>query len=84
MKKSEKKIFESLKKIFPKSQIPKKISKLKIGDFPQWDSLGNFNLLLEIEKQFSCRINTKSFNKIKSVKDIREFLKKSGNYTNKI
>ena len=79
MKKKKKKIFESLKKIFPKSQIPKKISKLKIGDFPQWDSLGNFNLLLEIEKQFSCRIDTKSFNKIKSVKDIKEFLKKSGN-----
>ena len=79
MKKSEKKIFESLRKTFSKSQIPEKISKLKIGDFPQWDSLGNFNLLLEIEKQFNCRIDTKSFNSIKSVKDIKEFLKKSGN-----
>ena len=41
--------------------------------------IGNFNLLLEIEKQFNCRIDTKSFNSIKSVKDIKEFLKKSGN-----
>ena len=40
------------------------------------DSLGNFNLLLEIEKVFKCRIETKSFNKIKSIRDIQEYLKK--------
>ena len=28
----DKKIFEALKKIFPKSKLPKNISKLKIGD----------------------------------------------------
>tara|TARA_B100000767_G_scaffold270884_1_gene295448 strand:- start:1370 stop:1618 length:249 start_codon:yes stop_codon:yes gene_type:complete len=82
MQSIEKKIFEALKKTFTKSKIPKKINKLKIGDLSQWDSLGNFNLLLEIEKIFNCRIDTKSFNKIKSVKDIREFLKKSGNRSN--
>ena len=56
-------IIQSLFWLLLFSIIPKdkKISKLKIGDFPQWDSLGNFNLLLEIEKQFSCRIDTKSF-----------------------
>ena len=78
MKNNNKKIFEILKKIFSKSKIPKKIDKLKIGDISQWDSLGNFNLLLEIEKEFGCRIDTKSFNKIKSVKDIKKFLKNSG------
>ena len=78
MKNNNKKIFEILKKIFSKSKIPKKIDKLKIGDIPQWDSLGNFNLLLEIEKEFGCRIDTKSFNKIKSVKDIKKFLKNNG------
>lgn len=79
MLKMDEKIFEALKKIFPKSKIPKNIIKLKIGDIKEWDSLGNFNLLLEIEKTFNCRIDTKSFNKIKSIKDIKEFLKKSGN-----
>ena len=78
MKNNNKKIFEILKKIFSKSKIQKKIDKLKIGDIPQWDSLGNFNLLLEIEKEFGCRIDTKSFNKIKSVKDIKKFLKNNG------
>ena len=49
-----------------------------MGDLKKWDSLGNFNLLLEIEKVFQCRIDTNSFNRIKSVKDIKIFLKKSG------
>jgi acyl carrier protein len=78
MLKIDKKIFEALKKTFPKSKFSKNISKLKIGDIKEWDSLGNFNLLLEIEKIFGRRIGTKSFNKIKSVKYIKEFLIKSG------
>ena len=78
MLKIDKKIYEALKKTFPKSKFSKNISKLKIGDIKEWDSLGNFNLLLEIEKIFGRRIGTKSFNKIKSVKDIKEFLIKSG------
>tara|TARA_B100001996_G_C18115166_1_gene382967 strand:+ start:247 stop:486 length:240 start_codon:yes stop_codon:yes gene_type:complete len=79
MSKVNKHITVALKNTFPKSRIPKKIDNLKIGDLKQWDSLGNFNLLLEIEKILNCRFNTKSFNQIKSVKDIKEFLKKSGN-----
>ena len=31
---------------FPDAKIPKNIEKLKVGDFDEWDSLGNFNLLL--------------------------------------
>ena len=73
-----KKIHEALKKTFNKSKIKNNIDSLKIGDLKQWDSLGNFNLLLEVEKIFNCRIDTKSFNKIKSVKDIKKFLKNSG------
>ena len=79
MSKVNKHIATALKNTFSKSRIPKKINNLKIGDLKQWDSLGNFNLLLEIEKIFNCRFDTKTFNRIKSVKDIKEFLKKSGN-----
>jgi len=74
MKKNNEKIFDAIKKTFSKSKIPKNIDKLKIGDIKEWDSLGNFNLLLEIEKVFKIRIDTKSFNNIKSVKDIKSYL----------
>ena len=74
MKKNNEKIFDAIKKTFSKSKIPKNIDKLKIGDIEEWDSLGNFNLLLEIEKVFKIRIDTKSFNNIKSVKDIKSYL----------
>ena len=73
------KILTAIKNTFPNSKIPKNIDNLKMGDLKKWDSLGNFNLLLEIEKVFQCRIDTNSFNRIKSVKDIKNFLKKSGN-----
>lgn len=76
MEKNNKKIFDAIKKTFSKSKIPKNFDKLKIGDIKEWDSLGNFNLLLEIEKVFKVRIDTKSFNNIKSVKDIKSYLKK--------
>ena len=75
----EKKIFTALKKTFSKSKVPNKVNNLKIGDLKQWDSLGNVHFLLEIEKIFNCRFNTKTFNEIKSVKDIKKYLKKSGN-----
>ena len=50
------KILTAIKNTFPNSKIPKNIDNLKMGDLKKWDSLGNFNLLLEIEKVFQCRI----------------------------
>jgi len=79
MKNDEKKIILALKKTFTKSKIPKNISKLKLGDLKEWDSLGNFHLILEIEKVFNCRFETKVFSEIKSIKDIKENLKKNEN-----
>ena len=64
-----KKIEKVFKKVFPNSKI-KKITTLKIGSIQKWDSLGNLNLLLEIEKEFNIKFDTNTFSKIKSVKDI--------------
>ena len=72
----DKKIIEALKKTFTKTKIPKKINNLKLGDVKEWDSLGNFHLLLEIEKTFNCRFKMKVFSEIKSIKDIKKNLKK--------
>jgi acyl carrier protein len=38
----------------------------------KWDSIGNFNLLLSIEKKFSIRFSSQEFNKLKSFKEIKE------------
>ena len=46
------KILKALKKTFRNSKIPKNFQKLKIGDLKEWDSLGNYYLILEIEKIF--------------------------------
>jgi acyl carrier protein len=68
------KILKILKINFPKVKINKNINKLKLGDLKGWDSLKNFNLLLEIEKEFNCKFNSKIFSTLKSIKDIKEFL----------
>lgn len=70
-----KKIEKILKKVFRKSKIPKKIDNLKLGDLKEWDSLGNFNLILEIENAFSKKFNANDFSKIDSIKAIKQLLK---------
>ncbi len=74
MSKVDKKIHQALKKTFNKSKIPNKISNLKIGDIKEWDSLGNFNFLLEIERVFNCRFESKIFNEVKSIKELKKKL----------
>lgn len=68
------KILKALKKTFPNSKIPKHFQKLKIGDLKEWDSLGNYYLILEIEKIFKRKFSAKVFNEIKSISDIKKHL----------
>ena len=66
-----------LKETFPRSKLPVDIVKLRIGSFKNWDSLGNFNLLLEVERAFKVRFSQDQLNKINSVEQIINFLKKN-------
>mgnify|MGYP006000262165 FL=1 len=75
IKEINKKIFESLKNTFSKSKIPKNINELKIGDLKEWDSLGNYNLLLEIEKNFKIRFKSTDLTKITSINQIISYIK---------
>jgi len=59
-----------LSDVFQNSEIPENIESLKIGDFPEWDSLGNFNLLLAIEELYSTRLTIEQMSQIKSVQQI--------------
>ena len=60
---------------FPDAKIPKNIEKLQVGDFDEWDSLGNFNLILEVEKYFKVKFNANNFSKISSIESIKKYLK---------
>tara|TARA_B110000263_G_C15245095_1_gene481309 strand:- start:62 stop:304 length:243 start_codon:yes stop_codon:yes gene_type:complete len=71
----ENKIFKILGKSFPRSKINKNIKKLSINSFKEWDSLANFNLLLEVEKEFKVRFSIEEMSEIKSIKQIIKTLK---------
>jgi len=47
----------------------------KIYDNPKWDSLGNFNVLLSVEKYFKMKFSSTEFNKAKSFNEILKIVK---------
>jgi acyl carrier protein len=61
----------SLLETFANSEIPTSIDELKIGDFEEWDSLGNFNLLLDLEKKLGIQFNLDEMANIRSIADIK-------------
>ncbi len=65
-----------LEETFSKSKIPKNITKLKMGDLKEWDSLGNFNLLLAVEDEFNIKFTIKEISEIKSIKNLEQHVKK--------
>lgn len=75
-KSNQNKIKKVLKDTFSNSKIPSNITKLKIGDLKEWDSLGNFNLLLGIEEEFKIKFNMSEISKLKSIKEIFKHLEK--------
>tara|TARA_A100001011_G_scaffold398163_1_gene501605 strand:- start:716 stop:961 length:246 start_codon:yes stop_codon:yes gene_type:complete len=77
MKKNDLKLRKVLIDTFPNSKIPKSINELKMGDLKDWDSMGNFNLILSIEQNFSVKFNMDQVEQIKSIKEIKKILKKS-------
>ena len=66
----------SLKSIFKKELRINVTEKSKICDFDQWDSLGNFNVLLACEKKFKIKFSNAEFNNINSFKEILKIVKK--------
>jgi len=68
----------SLRKIlvdtFTKSTIPQNIDELKMGDINEWDSIGNFNLILAVEQKYGIRFNMEDLENLKSVKEIKRLL----------
>ena len=62
---------EILKNTFKNSLIPEDISDLKMGDFDEWDSLGNFNLILAVEQHFQVQFEIDDLENLTSIKAIQ-------------
>ena len=45
-----------------------------MGDIDEWDSIGNFNLILAIEQKYGIRFNMEDLDNLKSVKEIKRLL----------
>jgi acyl carrier protein len=65
-----------LEKVLKVNLNLKNWQELSFGDVDEWDSLGNFALLLAIESEFSVEFSTEELMEIKSVKQILDFLNK--------
>ena len=74
--KLKKSLITDLKKLFYDELKINVNEKSKIYDYKKWDSLGNFNLLLSIEKKFRIKFNSKEFNQLNSFNDILKVVKK--------
>ena len=68
--KSKKFLITELKKLFKKELKMNVNEKNKIYETERWDSIGNFNLLLSIEKKFKIKFNPQEFNNLNSFKEI--------------
>ena len=74
--KSKKFLTNELKKLFKKELKTNVKESGKIYDHEKWDSIGNFNLLLSIEKKFKIKFNSLEFNRLNSFKDILNIVSK--------
>ncbi|MDB2390783.1 acyl carrier protein [Alphaproteobacteria bacterium] len=59
-------------KTFKNSTVPEEIKDLKMGDFEEWDSLGNFNLILAIETEFQIQFDMEGLEKLTSISEIQK------------
>jgi len=62
--------------VFPNSYIPQSIDGAKLNDFVEWDSLGNFNLLLTVEERYGVRFDLDEMAEIRSVPTLVETLER--------
>lgn len=62
---------EILIQTFKNSTIPEEIKDLKMGDFDEWDSLGNFNLILAVEAQYEIQFDMEELEELTSIASIK-------------
>ena len=60
---------------FPQASIN---AESALGSFPEWDSLGHFNLLLLVEQHYAVRFEPQELAELKSLADIQQALQSKG------
>ncbi|WP_126444183.1 acyl carrier protein [Sulfuricystis multivorans] len=73
-------LLEIIKEVFPDARFDPSDISLGLGSFPQWDSLGNFNLLLQVEAIAGIRFSSEEISEIKSLAGIIASLERRGIY----
>jgi acyl carrier protein len=63
---------------FPGATFDQDNPDLRIGAFPEWDSLAHFNLLMLIEQECGVRFSMRELAELKSLVDIRSTLREKG------
>lgn len=63
---------EVLVNTFNNSSIPEDITDLKMGDFDEWDSLGNFNLIMAVEQIYQIQFDIDCIENMTSVSEINK------------
>ncbi|MCE9944349.1 MULTISPECIES: acyl carrier protein [Aeromonas] len=60
---------------FPQASVNEQSA---LGSFPEWDSLGHFNLLLLVEQHYGVRFEPNELAELKSLADIKQALLRKG------
>ena len=60
---------------FPQASIN---AQSALGSFPEWVSLGHFNLLLLVEQHYAVRFEPQELAELKSLTDIQQALLRKG------
>ena len=59
-----------VREVFPSANFNGPLQDLKLGDIEEWDSLGNFNLLLAFEEFYNFRFSMDEMADLKSIANI--------------
>ena len=59
---------------FNNSSTPEDITNLKMGDLDEWDSLGNFNLIMAVEQEYQIQFDIDCIENMTSVSEIMKEL----------
>ena len=77
---NQKQLLTIFKEVFPTASFNTEFNLLELNSIPEWDSLGNLNLILRIEEVFGIRFSTIELSELKSIKQIEQALKNKGLY----
>ena len=71
------KLLVLFKRVFPDARIMDGMD-MGQGNIPEWDSLGHFNYLMEIEQEYEIRFTPQEISELKTISKIKNALDARG------